>query len=116
MVSKRLQDYIAAMKEEDYKEQFANIKTEEKELRKFLGRIDEIDDSILPQVTEILDDAWQLPFEHNSIVDFIIDLYKCELTHFYEGGVSEYIETIKSVIQDELALDEEFDELIVILE
>lgn len=116
MASKRLQDYIAAMKEEDYKEQFAHIEIEEKELRKFLGRIDNIDDSILPQVTEILDDTWQLPFEHDSIIDFIVDLYKCELTYFHEGGVSEYIETIKSVIQDELALDEEFEELIGILE
>ena len=116
MAQKRTQDYIAAMEEKDYKEQFANIKTEEKTLRKFLGKIDKIDESILPQVTEILDDTWQLPYEHENIIDFIVDLYKCELTHFHEGGVAKYIEEIKDVILCDLGLDDEFEELADILE
>lgn len=91
MEEKRLKDYIAEMEPEDYEEQFANIANEEKELRKFLKKIDRIDESILPQVTEVLDDAWQLPFEHKSIIDFIVDLYKCELTNFHDGGAEEYI-------------------------
>ena len=115
-MDKRLKDYIAAMDPEDYEEQFADIEAEEKELKKFLKRIDKIDESILPQVTEILDDAWHLPFEHKNIVDFIVDLYKCELTSFHDGGVEEYIDTIKDIIQCELALDEEFEELAEILE
>lgn len=115
MEQKRLKDYIAAMEPEGYEEQFANIEVEEKELRKFLKKIDKIDESILPQVTEILDDTWHLPFEHKSIIDFIVDLYKCELTYFHDGGVEEYIDTIRSIIQDELALDEEFEELEEIL-
>ena len=48
--------------------------------QKILKKIDKIDESILPQVTEILDDTWHLPFEHKSIIDFIVDLYKCELS------------------------------------
>ena len=115
MEEKRLKDYIAAMKPEDYEEQFANIADEEKELRNFLKKIDKIDESILPRVTEVLDDTWHLPFEHKSIIDFIVDLYKCELTHFYDGGVEEYIDTIKEIMQYELALDEEFEELEEIL-
>ena len=115
MEEKRLKDYIAAMEPEDYEKQFANIADEEKELRKFLKKIDKIDDSILPQVTEVLDDAWHLPFEHKSIIDFIVDLYKCELTNFHDGGVEEYIDTIKEIMQYELALDEEFEELEEIL-
>lgn len=112
----RLEDYIAEMDPEAYEEYFANIEVEEKELRKFLKKIDNIDESILPQVTEILDDTWHLPYEHKSVIDFIIDLYKCELTHFHDGGVGEYIDIIKSIIQDELALDDEFEELAEILE
>ena len=115
MEQKRLQDYIAAMEPEDYKEQFANIEAEEKELRKFLSKIDRIDESILPQVTEMLDDTWHLPFEHKSIIDFIVDLYKCELTYFHDDGLAKYIDTIKIIIQDELALDDEFEELAEIL-
>ena len=115
MEQKRLKDYIAAMEPKDYEEQFANIEAEEKELRKFLKKIDKIDGSILPQVTEMLDDTWHLPFEHKSTIDFIVDLYKCELTYFHDGGVEEYIDTIRSIIQDELALDEEFEELEEIL-
>jgi hypothetical protein len=115
MEQKRLKDYIDALEPEDYEEQFANIEAEEKELRKFLKKIDKIDESILPQVTELLDDTWHLPFEHNSIIDFIVDLYKCELTYFHEGGVEEYIDTIKGFIQYELALVDEFEELAEIL-
>ena len=116
MEQKRLKDYIAAMEPEAYEEQFANIETEENELRQFLGEIDRIEESILPQVTEMLDDTWHLPFEHESIIDFIVDLYKCELTYFLDGGVEEYIDTIKSIILEELALDEEFEELAEVLE
>ena len=83
--------------------------------QKFLKKIDKIDKSILPQVTEMLDDTWHLPFEHKSIIDFIVDLYKCELTNFHDGGVEEYIDTIRSIIHDELDLDEEFEELEEIL-
>ena len=82
-----------------------------KSLERFWKKIDKIDESILPQVTEMLDDTWNLPFEHKSIIDFIVDLYKCELTYFHDGGVEEYIDTIRSIIQDELGLDEEFEEL-----
>ena len=79
---------------------FANIEKEEKVLRKFLTRIDKIDEEILPLITETLDDTWHLPYEHANIVDFIVDLYKCELTYFYDGGVEEYISDIKNIIQD----------------
>lgn len=116
MEQKRLKDYIATMEPEDYEEQFANIETEEKELKLFLSQIDRIDESILPQVIELLDDTWHLPFEHESVIDFIVDLYKCELTYFHDGGVVEYIDTIKSIIQDEFALEDEFEELAEILE
>ena len=100
MEQKRLKDYIAAMEPEDYEEQFANIESEEKSLREFLSEVDRIDEGILPQVADKLNDTWSLPFEHKSVADFIVDLYKCELTYFYDGGVEEYIDT--------LALDEEF--------
>ena len=111
MEEKRLKDYIAEMEPEDYEKQFANIEAEEKVLRIFLSKIDEIDENILPQVTMMLDDVWQLPYEHKSVVDFIVDLYKCELTNFHDGGVEEYIDTIKNIIQYELAFDEYFEEL-----
>ena len=99
------------MEPEDYEKQFANIEAEEKVLRIFLSKIDEIDENILPQVTMMLDDVWQLPYEHKSVVDFIVDLYKCELTNFHDGGVEEYIDTIKNIIKYELAFDEYFEEL-----
>ena len=44
-------------------------------------------------------------------MDFIIYLYKCELTYFHDGGVAEYISTIKDIIRDELMLDKYYDEL-----
>ena len=111
MQEKRLKDYIEAMSKDDYDEWFAYIENEEKELRNFLKKIDEIAEEILPQVADALNDTWNLPYEHKSIVDFIVDLYKCELTYFYDGGVEEYINDIKRIIQDTTTLCDDYAEL-----
>ena len=111
MQEKRLKDYIEAMSKDDYDEWFADIENEEKELRIFLKKIDEIAEEILPQVADALNDTWNLPYEHKSIVDFIVDLYKCELTYFYDGDVEEYINDIKRIIQDTTILCDDYAEL-----
>ena len=98
---KRLQDYIDTMHKEDYDEWFANIEDDEKQLRKFLNAVNKIDENILIQVAGALNDTWNLPYEHKNIVDFIVDLYKCELTEFYDGGAEEYIDDIKMILEEE---------------
>jgi len=114
MEYKRLKDYLAAMAAEDYEAFFADIEEEEDELRAFLTAIDGMDESILPQVAEVLNDAWRLPYEHATVIDFIVDLYKCELTRFHDGGALEYMGTIKDILRDELDMgnDEEPAELL----
>lgn len=93
----RLKDYIAQLSKEDYEEIFANMDQEEKKYREFLKKLD---DDILMPISIAMNDAFQLPMDNMSPIDFLVELYKCQRADFYFDGVEDAIEQINIIMED----------------
>ena len=101
MAGMRLKDYIAQLTKEDCEEIFANIDEEEQELREFLSNFEE---EQLGLIAVVLNDAFQLPNDGMNVVDFLVELYKCQKADFYFDSVEDAIEQI-NIIKEDLDFD-----------
>jgi hypothetical protein len=80
----RFEDYLNQLDETDRKDVLRNLDREEAKLRKFLSRFDE---NQLNGIAIMMNDTFELEApELQSVVDFIVELYKCQKADFlYES-------------------------------
>ena len=100
MAGMRFKDYLDRLDEEDRNDVLKNLDKEEEKLRKFLERFDE---NQLNGIAIMMNDTFDMPGDDLGVVDFIVELYKCQKADFLYEEVGELIEDIR------MFSDEEFD-------
>ena len=94
----RFQDYLNQLDAEDRKGVLCNLEVEEKELRRFLKRFD---DNQLNGIAIMMNDAFEMEAPELSVVDFIVELYKCQKADFLYEYVEECIGDIMMFAEEE---------------
>ena len=94
----RFIDYFNRLCSEDQQDVLKNLDAEEKRLRKFLAKFDE---NQLNGIAISMNDAFGLDAPELSVVDFIVELYKCQKAEFLCENVSEFIDDINMFADEE---------------
>jgi hypothetical protein len=92
MAGMRFQDYIDRLDEDDRKDVLKNLDREESKLRKFLERFDE---NQLNGISIMMNETFEMPCDELSVVDFIVELYKCQKADFLYENVGECIDCMR---------------------
>ena len=99
MSNMRFNNYLNRLDETDRRDVLHNLDREEAKLRKFLSRFDE---NQLNGIAIMMNDTFELEApELPSVVDFIVELYKCQKADFLYEDVGECIEDIKMFAEEE---------------
>ena len=98
MAGMRFEDYLNRLDEEDRRDVMQNLDKEEKKLRKFLERFDE---NQLNGIAIMMNDVFEMPGYDLEVVDFIVELYKCQKADFLYEEVGECIEDIRMFAMEE---------------
>jgi hypothetical protein len=99
MSNMRFQDYLNRLDDNDRNDVLRNLDREEDKLRKFLSRFDENE---LNGIAIMMNDTFEMEApELPSVIDFIVELYKCQKADFLYENVGECIEDIKMFAEEE---------------
>lgn len=98
MAGMRFQDYMDRLDEEDRKDVLKNLDKEEKKLRKFLERFD---DNQLNGIALMMNETFDMPGDDFEVVDFIVELYKCQKADFLYEEVDDCIDDIRMFAMEE---------------
>lgn len=98
MAGMRFQDYLDRLDEDDRKDVLKNLDREEKKLRKFLEHFDE---NQLNGIAIMMNDTFDMPSDDLGVVDFIVELYKCQKADFLYEGVDDCIDDIRLFVMEE---------------
>ena len=92
MPEMRFQDYLNRLDEEDRRYVLRNLGREEEKLRKFLERFNE---NQLNGIAIMMNDVFEMSADDLEVVDFIVELYKCQKADFLYECVNDCIDEIQ---------------------
>lgn len=92
MFGMRFNDYLNRLTEEDRNDVLRDLDREEKKLRKFLERFDE---NQLNGIALMMNDTFEMPGDDLGVVEFIVELYKCQKANFLYEEVNDCIDDIR---------------------